>query len=232
MSNNRNTKKRFVLFAVLLAAMLLFCGCKTQANATLAAVSTTADLAAVTETVPAAESTASQTPQTAAAATEAASETASVTEAATSAPVTQTAEPVTEAAKTTAEADTQAPPETEAAIDEDGSYYSKDDVALYLHVYGHLPGNFVTKKEAQAAGWTGGSVEAYFPGCAIGGDYFGNYEGLLPKKKGRSYYECDIDTLGKRSRGAKRIIYSNDGYIYYTDDHYESFTELYRGGAS
>ena len=57
--------------------------------------------------------------------------------------------------------------------------------------------------------------------------YFGNYEGLLPKKKGRSYYECDIDTVGKRSRGAKRIIYSNDGLIYYTDDHYESFTLLY-----
>ena len=61
----------------------------------------------------------------------------------------------------------------------------------------------------------------------IGGDYFGNYEGLLPAQKGRKYYECDIDTLGKSKRGAKRIIYSNDGLIYYTEDHYESFELLY-----
>ena len=114
----------------------------------------------------------------------------------------------------------------------DGSYTELEDVAYYLHTYGHLPSNFVTKKEAKAAGWTGGSLEPWFPGCVIGGDYFGNYEGLLPKKKGRTYYECDIDTKGKRSRGARRIIFSNDGYIYYTDDHYESFTELYKGGAS
>ncbi|MBQ1523252.1 MAG: ribonuclease, partial [Erysipelotrichaceae bacterium] len=60
-----------------------------------------------------------------------------------------------------------------------------------------------------------------------GGDSFANREGLLPKKSGRSYYECDIDTLGKKSRGDKRIIYSNDGLVYYTDDHYESFTLLY-----
>ena len=54
-----------------------------------------------------------------------------------------------------------------------------------------------------------------------------NYEGLLPDAPGRKYYECDIDTLGARSRGAKRIIYSNDGLIYYTADHYESFELLY-----
>ena len=50
---------------------------------------------------------------------------------------------------------------------------------------------------------------------------------LLPKADGRTYYECDIDTIGKTSRGAKRIIFSNDGLIYYTEDHYESFTQLY-----
>ena len=70
-------------------------------------------------------------------------------------------------------------------------------------------------------------MEEFLPGAAIGGDRFGNYEGLLPKKKGRTYYECDIGTVGKRSRGAKRIIFSNDGLVYYTDDHYESFTLLY-----
>ena len=60
-----------------------------------------------------------------------------------------------------------------------------------------------------------------------GGDVFQNREGLLPKVKGRTYYECDIGTTGKKSRGSKRIVFSNDGLIYYTDDHYESFTLLY-----
>lgn len=114
-----------------------------------------------------------------------------------------------------------------AVIDENGSYTSKDDVALYIHVYGHLPSNFITKKEAEKLGWSGGSLEPYAPGKCIGGDRFGNYEGLLPKKTGRSYTECDIDTLGQKSRGAKRIVFSNDGLIYYTDDHYASFTLLY-----
>lgn len=115
----------------------------------------------------------------------------------------------------------------EPVIDENGSYTSKDDVALYIHTYGRLPDNFITKKEAQALGWEGGSLERYAPGMCIGGSYFGNYEGLLPEKDGRKYTECDIDTLGKKSRGAKRIVFSNDGLIYYTDDHYETFELLY-----
>jgi len=113
------------------------------------------------------------------------------------------------------------------AIDEDGTYDSAEDVALYLYTYGKLPSNYITKKDAQKLGWEGGSVEQVAPGKCIGGDWYGNYEGLLPAKEGREYHECDIDTLGKKKRGAKRIIYSNDGLIYYTDDHYESFTLLY-----
>ena len=113
------------------------------------------------------------------------------------------------------------------AIDEDGSFTSKEEVALYIHTYGRLPGNFITKKEAQALGWSGGSLEPYAPGKCIGGSRFGNYEGLLPEKEGRTYTECDIDTLGAESRGAKRIVFSNDGLIYYTGDHYESFELLY-----
>ena len=112
-------------------------------------------------------------------------------------------------------------------IDKNGSYTSKDDVALYIHTYGELPKNFITKKEAERLGWDGGSLEPYAPGKSIGGSYFGNYEGKLPKKKGRTYYECDIDTRGKRSRGPKRIVYSTDGLIYYTPDHYETFELLY-----
>lgn len=110
---------------------------------------------------------------------------------------------------------------------EDGSYTSKEDVALYIHQYGKLPGNFITKKEAQALGWEHGSLEPYAPGKCIGGDRFGNYEGLLPKAEGRTWTECDIDTLGGGQRGAKRIVFSNDGLIYYTEDHYESFECLY-----
>ena len=115
----------------------------------------------------------------------------------------------------------------DAAIDEDGSYTSKEDVALYIHTYGHLPENFITKKEAQALGWNGGSLEPYAPGKCIGGSRFGNYEGLLPAAEGRTYTECDIDTLGADSRGTKRIVFSNDGLVYYTGDHYESFELLY-----
>ena len=111
------------------------------------------------------------------------------------------------------------PEPEEPAIDENGSYDDRDNVALYIYTYGKLPPNYISKAEAQDLGWEGGSVERYAPGKCIGGSKFGNYEGLLPKKSGRQYYECDIDTLGESSRGAKRIVYSNDGLIYYTDDH-------------
>lgn len=134
--------------------------------------------------------------------------------------------------QTPASTETQAPmltptetPEPENNIEEDGWYYSKEEVALYLHIYQKLPGNYLTKTEAkETLGWTGGGLP---DGYAIGGDKFGNREGLLPKESGRQYYECDIDTNGKGSRGVKRIVFSNDGLIYYTEDHYASFTLLY-----
>ena len=126
---------------------------------------------------------------------------------------------------------TEVPEETSvpeaAVLNENGSYTTKEDVALYLHQYGHLPPNYITKKEAQALGWSGGSLEPYAPGKCIGGSQFGNYEGLLPKSPGRTYTECDINTLGKSKRGAERIVFSNDGLIFYSGDHYESFELLY-----
>ena len=112
-------------------------------------------------------------------------------------------------------------------LDADGSYTTAEDVSAYLVAYGQLPSNFITKSEARALGWSGGSLEPYAPGKCIGGDKFGNYEGLLPEQAGRQYYECDINTLGKDSRGALRLVYSSDGLIYYTEDHYESFELLY-----
>ncbi len=131
--------------------------------------------------------------------------------------------------ETPSEAPTPEPSDTPCPVSEDGEYWTKDDVALYIHLFGHLPKNYITKSKAQDLGWSGGSLEPYAPGCSIGGGYFGNYEGLLPTKKGRKYTECDIDTRGAKSRGAKRIVFSNDGLIYYTDDHYETFTLLYGG---
>ena len=136
-------------------------------------------------------------------------------------------EPETKAPDTKAP-ETEAETEPEPAIDEDGWYDDKENVALYIHTYGKLPPNYVSKNDAEDLyGWTGGALDQYEKGMAIGGSKFGNYEGLLPKKSGRQYYECDIDTVGTSSRGAKRIVYSNDGLIYYTDDHYESFELLY-----
>ena len=112
----------------------------------------------------------------------------------------------------------------EPLLDRDGWYTTKEDVALYLHLYGELPGNFLTKNEARALGWSGGGLDGYADGKSIGGDRFGNYEGLLPDG---SYHECDLNTMHASSRGAERLVYSDDGRIYYTDDHYESFTLLY-----
>ena len=113
------------------------------------------------------------------------------------------------------------------ALDEKGSYTGKEELALYIHTYGHLPPNFITKKDAEKAGWSGGVLDKVLPGMSIGGDYFGNYEGRLPKAKGRRWTECDVNTRGAKSRGEERIVFSNDGLIYYSPDHYESFELLY-----
>lgn len=117
------------------------------------------------------------------------------------------------------------------SVEEDGAYTSKEEVAYYLHLYGRLPSNFITKKEAEELGWKqksgeAGQLDQVAPGMSIGGDRFGNYEGLLPDQSGRKYYECDINYV-KGNRGAERIIYSNDGLIFYTGDHYKSFEQLY-----
>ncbi len=115
-----------------------------------------------------------------------------------------------------------------ALIDEDGAYDGVVEVGIYRFLYGGLPGNYITKAEARSLGWPGGALEPYAPGKCIGGDRFGNYEGLLPED-GR-YVECDIDTMEAPSRGAKRLVIEEGGAIYYTEDHYETFTLLYAGG--
>jgi len=112
----------------------------------------------------------------------------------------------------------------DSVLDEEGWYSTKEEVALYLMQYNQLPGNYITKKEAREMGWEGGSLDDYAPGYSIGGDRFGNYEGALPE--GHTYTECDINTQNQKSRGAKRIVFSNDGLIFYTEDHYSTFTLL------
>lgn len=124
----------------------------------------------------------------------------------------------------------QPPVEQPPVLPEDGQYDDKDNVALYIHLYGKLPSNYVTKKDAEALyGWQGGALDVIAPGKAIGGSYYGNYEGLLPDADGREWTECDIGTIGQTKRGAERIVFSNDGLIYYTEDHYETFELLYGG---
>ena len=114
------------------------------------------------------------------------------------------------------------------SVERNGTYTSKEHVAAYLNRFGHLPSNYITKAQARNLGWVSskGNLNQVAPGKSIGGDRFGNYEQILPEKRGRQYYECDIDYRGGR-RNAKRIIFSSDGLIYYTEDHYNTFELLY-----
>lgn len=111
------------------------------------------------------------------------------------------------------------------------SYSTKEEVAAYINKFHRLPSNYITKSEAMKQGWDNskGNLWKVTNKKSIGGDRFSNLEGLLPKASGRQYYECDIDYAGGY-RGAKRIIYSNDGLIFYTEDHYKSFKPLYQEG--
>ncbi len=112
-------------------------------------------------------------------------------------------------------------------LTKDGHYQTMEEVAVYLTVFGKLPSNYIRKNAAQDLGWNNrdGNLDEVAPGCSIGGDRFGNYEGQLPDAKNRKWTECDIDyDPAYGYRGAKRIVFSNDGLIYYTDDHYETFS--------
>ncbi len=134
-------------------------------------------------------------------------------------------------AESAAESGTEESAEKEELSVEFGEEYSdRDHVALYIHLYGELPPNYITKNEARNLGWDSGKGNLWeiAPGKSIGGDRFGNREGLLPKKEGRSYYECDINYDGGY-RGGERIVFSGDGLVYYSEDHYENFELLYDG---
>ena len=228
--NSLKRRLPYVLLAIMMCLALIGCGRKSKkavettgydveiVDATKApAVNVTTEAAKAPETTaaPATEAPTTKAPETTAAPTEPPTTKAPETTAA------PTEAPTTKAPETTA-----AP--TKAAIDENGTYTSKEDVALYIHTYNKLPSNYITKQEAEDLGWISskGNLKKVAPGKSIGGDRFGNYEGKLPKARGRSYTECDIDFDGGY-RNSKRIILSNDGLIFYTEDHYETFEQLY-----
>ena len=101
-------------------------------------------------------------------------------------------------------------------------------VADHIKKYNRLPDNFITKNEAKKLGWNParGNLWDVAPGKSIGGDVFHNREKKLPVKRGRSWYEADINYKGGK-RGKDRIIFSSDGLIYKTGDHYRTFTRIH-----
>ena len=113
-------------------------------------------------------------------------------------------------------------------VQKDGQYTDKDSVALYIHLYGTVPSNYISKTKARKEGWvnTKGNLWDVCPGMSIGGGGFYNDDNTMPDAPGREWFECDIDYEGG-FRNAKRLVYSNDGLIYYTDDHYKTFQSLY-----
>lgn len=113
-------------------------------------------------------------------------------------------------------------------VEEDGLYTDRDHVAAYLHEFWGLPANYITKDEARELGWSSkkDNLSDVAPGFTIGGDEFGNREGLLPDAPLRTWYECDVNRDdGKRSQ--ERLVFSSDGLIYYTNDGFKTFEQLY-----
>lgn len=113
-------------------------------------------------------------------------------------------------------------------LEKDGTYTDKDDVIRYIHEYGHLPSNYITKKEARDLGWSDGAdnLSEVAPGKNIGGDEYGNSDKMLPEEEGRVFYECDVN-VEPGERGEEKVIYTNDGQIFYTGDNMETFEQVY-----
>lgn len=113
-------------------------------------------------------------------------------------------------------------------VDEDGTYTSMEEVAVYIHTYGHLPSNYITTEVAQELGYDESQVNLaeVAPGKSIGGDVYENEDNMIPVKDGLIYYQCDIGSENGE-RTDQRLVYSNEGDIYYTPDLFETFQLLY-----
>lgn len=89
-----------------------------------------------------------------------------------------------------------------------------------------LPDYYVDGYQASLSGWKSGKWPSNFiPGKMITAGVYRNFNKHLPQNKGRVWYEADINyKFGKRN--SQRIIWSNDGLIFVTYDHYETFYEI------
>jgi hypothetical protein len=104
---------------------------------------------------------------------------------------------------------------------------TKEDVVLaYVKQNNRLPDYYITKREARKHGWNPakGNLCDVLPGRAIGGDVFTNREGSLPDKPGRDWYEADLN-YDCAHRNADRLLFSNDGLLFVTKDHYKTFVQ-------
>lgn len=249
-------RKTGALAALLMALLLLLSGCAEVPETVTSALPEATEAFAVTTQAPAEEAAedaeeepaekaekaskatkapkATKTPKVTKAPTEKPTKTPKVTKApkATKTPkVTKapTEKPTKTPKATKTPKPTNTPKPTEApAAEETGPIIEPQAIADYLFEHGELPDNFITKKEAQALGWDSSRnyVSDVAPGKSIGGDWFGNYQGKLPRAKGRTFRECDCNYV-KGRRKDDRIVWSSDGRVWFTDDHYETFTELF-----
>lgn len=114
-------------------------------------------------------------------------------------------------------------------VDENNEYNDYLSVIAYIYYFKKLPNNYLTKSQAKKLGWKGsGNVWANdsLKGKNIGGDTFNNYEQILPIANDNTYIELDVN-CSNGSRGKYRIVYNRYTFdIYYTDDHYNSFTYM------
>lgn len=102
-----------------------------------------------------------------------------------------------------------------------------DGADAYLFYIGQLPDYYIYIEDARNLGWIPreGNLSTVAPDKMIFGGEFSNREGKLPSSPGRIWYEADINYVSGH-RGSERILFSSDGLIFVTYDHYKTFYEI------